>query len=192
MAAATFAISCFNPLIAVFVRDILKGDVRTFGLISTLTGVGMIAGTQAARRLVAKASKRHVVLFSLCVMASGILLLGAARYPAAAAVGAGIMGLGVGLMTVPAQTLIQSETPLSMAGRVSSGVMSLISLAQILGLLLSGTLSGAIGLRPSFYASAVMLAAMAAAGSAILGRARKQEIMPIAMPLPTQHLPKAA
>ena len=36
-----------------------------------------------------------------------------------------LMGAGVGLLIVPAQTLIQSETPLPMAGRVSSAVTSL-------------------------------------------------------------------
>jgi len=62
---------------------------------------------------------------------------------------------------VPAQTLIQSETPLPMVGRVSSGVMSLISAAQILGLTLSGVSSAAIGLRPLFFSSAALLATLA-------------------------------
>jgi len=74
------------------------------------------------------------------------------------------MGFGVGLLMVPAQTLIQSETPLSMVGRVSSGVMSLISLAQVGGLLLSGLLAAAIGLRPLFCASAALLLSLSALG----------------------------
>jgi MFS family permease len=75
-----------------------------------------------------------------------------------------LMGAGVGLLVVPAQTLIQSETPLPMAGRVSSGVTSLISTAQILGLAFSATLAAAIGLRTLFFSSAALLAILAMLG----------------------------
>jgi DHA3 family macrolide efflux protein-like MFS transporter len=166
MASATFAISCFSPLIAVFVRDILQADVRVFGAVSAMIGLGMIAGTQTVRRFVmrSKRSPRHVVLFSLAVISSGTILIGAAGSPLTTAIGAFVMGVGVGLLMVPAQTLIQSETPLPMIGRVSSGVMSLISVAQILGLILSGVLAAAIGLRPLFFSSAALLAGLALAG----------------------------
>jgi DHA3 family macrolide efflux protein-like MFS transporter len=165
MASATFAISCFSPLIAIFVRDILHADVRIFGAISAMIGLGMIAGTQAVRKIAARPprSPRHSVIFSLAVISSGITLIAAACTPLATALGALVMGAGVGLLMVPAQTLIQSETPLPMVGRVSSRVLSLVSLAQILGLILSGVLAAAIGLRPLFYSSAALLASLALA-----------------------------
>lgn len=164
MASATFAISCFAPLIAIFVRDILHADVRTFGVISAMIGLGMIAGTQSVRPLVLRRPPRHVVVFSLAVMAAGIVLMGASRLALATAAGALVMGCGVGLLMVPAQTLIQSETPIPLAGRVSSGVMSLISVAQILGLTLSSVFSGVIGVRKMFFSSALLLGGLALAG----------------------------
>jgi DHA3 family macrolide efflux protein-like MFS transporter len=166
MASATFAISCFSPLIAVFVRDILQADVRVFGAISASVGIGMIAGTQSVRHFVAplQHSPRRTLIFSIGVIATGIIVLGASAYPVLAGLGALIVGLGVGLLMVPAQTLIQSETPLPMVGRVSSGVMSLISAAQILGLALSGISASVIGLRPVFFSSAALLAGLALAG----------------------------
>jgi len=159
MASATFAISCFSPLIAIFVRDILHAGVRVYGVISALIGLGMIVGTQRARRC--ERSPRHIVLFSLAVIAAGILLMGAASSLLATGAGAFTMGAGVGLLMVPAQTLIQSETPRPMVGRVSSGVMSLISAAQILGLTLSGVSAAIMGLRPLFFLSAALLATLA-------------------------------
>jgi MFS transporter, DHA3 family, macrolide efflux protein len=170
MASATFAISCFSPLLAIFVRDILQADVRFYGAVSAMIGLGMIAGTQSARRFAMRPlpavphSPRHLVLFSLAVIASGIVIMSATGSGLATAVGAFVMGAGVGLLMVPAQTLIQSETPLPMVGRVSSGVMSLISLAQILGLILSGVSAAAIGLRPVFFLSAAIPAGLALAG----------------------------
>jgi MFS transporter, DHA3 family, macrolide efflux protein len=64
----------------------------------------------------------------------------------------------------PAQTMSQQETPSQMIGRVSSSFMSLISLAQVLGLLLSGYLAQRLGIRPLFMVSAGMLALIAGTG----------------------------
>src|SRR5262245_3374270 len=50
MAAAMFALSCFGPLIAVYVRDSLKGTEFQFGVINSLIGVGMIFATQFITR----------------------------------------------------------------------------------------------------------------------------------------------
>jgi MFS family permease len=164
MGAATFAISCFSPLLAAFVRDILRADVRVFGVISAAIGLGMIAGTQAVRRMGDSLPPRQIVLSSLSVITVGIACIGIATSPAVTAAGAFVIGAGVGLLTVPAQTLIQKETPMKMVGRVSSGVMSLISLAQILGLALSGVTAAAIGLRPLFLTSAGILGCLAVLG----------------------------
>jgi MFS family permease len=168
MAAATFTISCFSPLIAVFVRDILHADVRTFAFITTATGLGLIAGMQAVRRFAKAKSPRHVVVFSLALVSVAIVLMSSANLAIVLATGTFLMGTGVGLLVVPAQTLIQSETPLPMAGRVSSAVTSLMSTAQILGLALSATMASAIGLRTLFLSCAVLLGALSALGYATL------------------------
>jgi hypothetical protein len=164
MGAATFSISCFSPLLAAFVRDILRADVGVFGVISAAIGLGMIAGTQGVRKLGDSLPPRQIVLSSLVVITGGIVCIGVAPSPAITAAGAFVIGAGVGLLTVPAQTLIQKETPMKIVGRVSSGVMSLISLAQILGLALSGVSAAAIGLRPLFLTSAGMLGGLALFG----------------------------
>ena len=46
MMTAMFVLSCFSPLISVYVRDQLHAGTRSFGIISAMIGVGLIAGTQ--------------------------------------------------------------------------------------------------------------------------------------------------
>jgi MFS family permease len=55
-------------------------------------------------------------------------------------------------------------------GRVSSTFMSLISLAQVLGLLLSGYFPEKLGIRSLFLASAGVLALIAVAGFLVMRR----------------------
>jgi Na+/melibiose symporter-like transporter len=55
-----------------------------------------------------------------------------------------------------------------MVGRVSSTFMSMISIAQILGLLLSGSLAERLGSRHLFLSCAAVLAVLAAGGWAWL------------------------
>jgi MFS family permease len=163
MAAATFAISCASPLLAVFVRDILHSGVQTFAVVSSSIGLGLIAGTQSVRYCAKRLPTRSLVTLGLSIAACAIALIGTSGFAIVTATGAFLLGAGVGLLTVPAQTLIHSATPLEMAGRVTSGVMTAIAAAQIMGLVASATLAPVIGLRPLFFASATALALTAGA-----------------------------
>jgi len=74
---------------------------------------------------------------------------------------------------VPAQTLIQRETPHDMLGRVGSTNASVIFLGQILGLAISGMLAELVGVRMVFFLCAALSVALAIAGRALLvSRAR--------------------
>jgi MFS family permease len=75
-----------------------------------------------------------------------------------------ILGFAVSLVLIPAQTMSQQETPVEMAGRVSSTFMSMISIAQILGLLVSGTLAEKLGIRQLFFSCTAFLIVIATAG----------------------------
>jgi MFS family permease len=74
------------------------------------------------------------------------------------------MGFGISFVVVAAQTLMQQETPPAMLGRVSSSFMSVFSLAQVLGLLLSGYLAVWVGIRAVFLPCAAALALVATVG----------------------------
>src|SRR5260221_8239026 len=163
MAVAMFVLSSFSPLISIYIRDWLHAGSFMFGLISAMVGLGMIAGTQLVTRLVRSRSKTHVVLSGLFSLGIGAALLGAFRNIPLAALSTFTMGFAIAFVWVPAQTMSQQETPHAMVGRVSSSFMSLIAIAQVLGLMLSGYLAQKLGVRPLFLSSAGVLALLSTA-----------------------------
>jgi DHA3 family macrolide efflux protein-like MFS transporter len=180
MAVAMFVLSSFSPLISIYIRDSLAAGPFIFGFISSMVGIGLIAGSQVLTRgslsfnrsgagSPSAGAQKHspstnVVLCGLLALGVGAALLGAFQNIPMAALATFTMGFAISFVLVPAQTMSQQETPPAMIGRVSSTFMSLISLAQVLGLLLSGYLARALGIRPLFMASAGLLALIAAAG----------------------------
>ena len=164
MVTAMFVLSCFSPLISIYVRDMLRGGTFLYGFVSTMVGVGLILGTQSVNRLARQRSKKDIVLIGLLALGFSTGLLAAiANIPMASASLFGL-GLAIAFIIVPAQTLMQQETPHAMIGRVSSSFMSVICFAQVLGLLLSGHLAQILGVRPLFLACAVLLAILSLAG----------------------------
>lgn len=160
MAAGMFAISCFGPLIAVYVRDELNATSLAFGIINSLIGVGMIAGTLVMNRFAGKFSKTHLALAGLLTMGLFVVVLAASKTVVAASVSMFGVGIGVIFVFVSAQTLMQGQTPIELIGRVSSTVMSVLSFAQLIGLVFSGSLAQALGITKLFYASAALLVLM--------------------------------
>jgi MFS family permease len=159
-----FAISCFGPLIAVYVRDELHAGSVAFGIINALIGVGMIGGTLIMSRFAQTVSKTHLALWGLLTMGAFVVVLAAFKSIAAASISMFGVGVGVIFVFVSAQTLMQGQTPMELIGRVSSSVMSVLCIAQLIGLLFSGSLAQTIGIRNLFYASAAMLLVMTVFG----------------------------
>ena len=164
MAVAIFVLSSFSPLVSIYIRDFLHAGTFWFGIISSMIGVGMIAGTQTVTRVVRSRSKPNVVLGGLLALGLGTAILGLFRNIAMAALSMFTIGFAIAFVIVPAQTMSQQETPPQVVGRVSGSLMSLLSFSQIFGLLLSGFLAQALGIRPLFLACAAFLALIAAAG----------------------------
>jgi DHA3 family macrolide efflux protein-like MFS transporter len=157
MAAGMFAISCFGPLIAVYVRDDLQANSLAFGIINSLIGVGMIGGTLLISRFGKQVSKTSLALWGLFTMGGFVVVMAAFKTIAAASVGMFGLGIGVLLVIVSAQTIMQGQTPMEMVGRVSSSFMAVLSIAQLVGLVISGSLAQTLGIRNLFFASAAML-----------------------------------
>lgn len=164
MAFAMFVLSSFSPLISIYIRDSLLAGTFWFGVISAMVGVGMIVGTQLVTRLAQSKPKAHVVLNGLLALGIGVAILGAFHNIPMASLSTFMMGLAIAFVWVPAQTMSQQETPHNMVGRVSSSFMSLISVAQVLGLVLSGYLAQKLGIRPLFLSCAGVLGLLSAIG----------------------------
>jgi MFS family permease len=164
LAAGMFAISSFGPLIAVYVRDYLHASEAVFGVINTLIGVGMIIGTFCINRFAATRSKSRLLVEGLLGIGLSVALMAAFTNIPVAALGNFGIGFGAAFIMIPSQTLIQQETPMELVGRVSSSVWSLLSVAQLFGLALSGSLAQKLGIITLFYLSAALLALIAIFG----------------------------
>lgn len=164
MAMAMFVLSSFSPLISIYIRDTLSAGVVWYGAMSTMVGVGLILGTQILTKLARNISKQLIVLCGLLGLGAAAALLGAFRDIPMALASTFTMGFTIAFVLVPAQTLSQQETPHDLMGRVSSTFMSLIALAQVLGLLLSGYLAQILGIRKLFLSCGLFLALLAAGG----------------------------
>ena len=164
MAAGMFALSCFGPLIAVYVRDELQSNELVFGIISSMIGVGMIFSTLFLGKFSHRQSKTHLVLLGLATIGVFVLIMAGFRNLYAAGLGTFGTGIGIVFIIVSAQTLMQQETPVELIGRVSSSVMSVISIAQLVGLVFSGSMAQVLGIRTLFFVSAILLFLIAAFG----------------------------
>lgn len=172
MAAGLFTIGCFGPLIAIFVRESLHASAAMFGFISATIGVGLMAGTQGLRAVAHRLSNEAMVLAGLVGIGLGVFLLGALPYVPATVLATFTIGFAFAGIIVPAQTLLQQETPPELMGRISSTVMSVVFFAQVLGLVLSGVLGQMMGVRAVFFLCAALAAALAAAGHFFLASAK--------------------
>jgi len=173
MAMAMFVLSSFSPLISIYIRDTLSAGVFWYGIMSTMVGVGMILGTMMLNKLARNISKQLMVLCGLLGLGVGAALLGLFRNIPMATASTFTIGFTVAFVIVPAQTLSQQETPHELMGRVSSSFMSLIALAQVMGLLLSGYLAQILGTRKLFVSCGLVLALLAAGGYLLHREQRK-------------------
>lgn len=171
MAAGMFTVGCFGPLIAIYVREWLHASAGVFGIVSAMIGIGMMLGTPAVRRLSARMSDTTLVLGGLAGIGLGALLLGALPFVVAAMAATFTLGFTFAGIIVPAQTLMQRETPHALMGRISSTVMAIVFFAQLLGLILSGGLAEMVGVRAVFFLCAALAWVLTAAGKLLLNAA---------------------
>ena len=164
LAAGMFILGCFGPLIAVYVRDNLHASSGIYSLASLMIGLGMFAGVNALNTAGKRLSNTLLVYTGLLGIAVGLVVLAALPHVWATLLGDLIIGIAVSGIVVPANTLIQQETPPALLGRVGSSTMSLVFAAQVLGLVLSGILADRIGTRQVFALCAAMLTVLVGSG----------------------------
>jgi MFS family permease len=128
----------------------------------------MMVGMPVVRRLSGTISNSALVLAGLAGIGLGALILGALPWVPASMLGCFTLGFTFAGVIVPAQTLMQKETPHALMGRISSTMMSVIFFAQLLGLVLSGFLAQALGVRAVFFLCAGLAWVLTGAGRLLL------------------------
>src|SRR5947207_2968902 len=156
------ALSCVSAFFGPAQQVTIRSHVPVVGVISA----------DALRQLARRFVDTTLVLWGLAGIGAGVLLLGAVPYFAAALAATFTVGFAFGAVMVPAQTLIQRETPHDMLGRVGSTNASVIFLGQVLGLAVSGVLAQFLGVRLVFFLCAALSVVLAAGGYLFLRRAR--------------------
>ena len=164
MSAGMFVIGCFGPLIAVYVRDSVHAATTVYGWASAMIGVGMLVGVNGLNTYGTKIRNTTLVYCGLLGIAVGLLVLFSVTYIWSTLLGDFLIGCSVAGIIIPAQTLMQQETPPELMGRVGSTFMSCVFTAQILGLLLSGALGQFTSVRNVFALCAAMLVLLSLAG----------------------------
>ncbi len=164
MTAGMFAIRCFGALIAVYVRDVLHSGTRLFGNLGSLVGVGMIGGTQLVNTVARNKPKNHIVVAGLFGIGIAILFVASITSIPVTVIGMFGVGFCAALIMIPAQTVLQQETPRPMLGRVSSSMMSVLASAQVLAMLVAGPVAQKVGIRNLYFGSGVLLLLMALVG----------------------------
>jgi MFS family permease len=164
LAAGMFVLGCFGPLIAVYVRDVLHGATGLYTWASTMIGIGMFVGVNFLNFFGKKVPNTYLVYGGLGGIAIGLILMFALPYAWATILGCLVIGIAVAGIVVPANTLIQQETPAALMGRVGSSTMSFVFGAQLLGLVLSGILADRLGVQKVFAVCAVLLVLLVVAG----------------------------
>jgi len=168
MTAGMFAVRCFGALLSVYVRDVLLAKVALFGVLNSLIGIGMIAGTQSLHRFAAKIPQQFLVIYGLAGMGAAVFVTALFGRVAATAIGMLGLGFGAAFIMVPSQTLLQRETPHELLGRVMSSLMSLLAISQVLAMFVAGPVAQHSGIRNLYFGSAAMLGAIGIGGYAWL------------------------
>ncbi len=163
MTAGMFAIRCFGALIAVYVRDVLRGGSTMFGNLGSLVGFGMIIGTQLVRLGSKRLPGSQIVTAGLAGTGLAIAVLAAFGSTAVAATMMAGIGFFASFIFVPAQVLIQEHTPQKMLGRVSGSLMAVMFSSQVIALLSAGALATHVGIRNVYFGSALLLFTIAGA-----------------------------
>src|ERR1700679_3165490 len=164
MSAGMFVLGCFGPLIAVYVRDSVHGKYSVYAAASAMIGLGMMLGVNGLNTWGKSIKNTILVYCGLLGIALGLVFLCLLTFIWSTILGDLIIGVAVAGIIIPAQTLMQQETPPELMGRVGSTFMSCVFTAQILGLLLSGFLGRFTSVRNIFALCAAMLVLLSLAG----------------------------
>jgi MFS family permease len=157
MTAATFASGCFGALASVYVRDILRDGAPVLGALSSLIGIGTLAGSTLLARWGTRKEPEQWIAIGMASVGSAILLMAAIGSRSLALTASAILGFGVAMVMTGCTALLQGKTPAELRGRVSGASASLASTAQLAAMTLSATWAAWVGVRGMFVLSGAIL-----------------------------------
>lgn len=137
------------PIEVAYAKTTLHAGDRGYGLLVTMWGIGVVAGSIVFARAGRGSLGRMVSLGTLAV---GLAYVGFAASPslAVACVAAVVGGMGNGMQWAPLVSAIQLLTPSHLQGRVMGAMESLGAISPAIGLALGGGLVAVSSARTAF------------------------------------------
>jgi MFS family permease len=170
-----FFASAVFALIAPYAKLWLHGDASTYGFLASSFALGTIVGSVT----VGKVDFRSYVgkLLFLGVMAFGVVLalVGLVSFVPLAFAAFVSMGLILAWVNVPINALLQTKIPGKLLGRASTVLVALVSGAQPVAAVLSGTLAVFFSIGSVFFASGVAIVITSLILYPLFGELRRAE-----------------
>ena len=158
--AALLVVGFSETIIVAVIDEGLHRSPSFLGVLSTLQGVGAIAGGVTAARGLRKLGDVRIAGIGMAAFAIGDFSFITSSLPLIA-VGIIIAGFGVSWLIVGLMTAVQVRTPLRLQGRVSSAADLLISTPQTVSIALGAALIAIVDYRVLVIAEAACVAATA-------------------------------
>ena len=142
------------------VRDVLRRNAETYGLMNSAYGVGTIVASIVIAQLAIRRPGRLMFAFEMLACASAVAIGLIASVPTVFLL-MGLMGVGLASSTVLWEALLQRHVPERMLGRVSSIDLLGNSLINPLGPIAAAALVVAIGPAGTFVVAGLYALALA-------------------------------
>lgn len=155
------AFGFFGALEPLFYRDILGAGPAMLGVVNTIFGIGLVAGSVAAGRLPAHRRSAGTVAWLVGLNGVGALIyVGTTRLPVVFT-GALTWGLIIGVMAPLARTMIHANSPEGQVGRVMGVSQVHSEIAKLGPLLLAPALAAALGVQQALILSGAFITILA-------------------------------
>lgn len=153
-----------------------------FGVLSSLQGVGAIAGGVTSARMLRRFGDVKVVALGMALFAVGELSFVSTSLPLVL-VGIAVAGAGIAWLIVGFATAIQVRSPTRLQGRVASAADTAVSTPQTISIALGAALISAVD-----YRMLIVVEALVTALCAVYLATRRAAAEPVA-PAPSAHPP---
>lgn len=145
-----------SNLTILFVQDILKLDVKFFGILEGTLSAGFITGSLVLNYISdKKVNDLHTIIVGCILLTLGILLFSISTMPPITLLSYFVIGVSMCTINVAAMTIKQKFIPKEIMGRVLGIMDVIVMLFMSLSVGLTGILADYIGVRYVFIFSAI-------------------------------------
>lgn len=174
-AVAMLGLGATNAVMVPFVVGELDLAETWFGLLEGAQTVGLVIAGSSLAWLTTRLGSRRIVWLGLGLVGLFVGALSLAAGVAGVAVVMFAIGLAVAPTTASISTLLQTESPPALLGRVASTLNAVVTAATVGSMALAAVAATIVGVRGVFVLSGVV-AVMAAASTALLLRGTEEAV----------------